>query len=90
MSLIAILVSLVIFTIIFVIVFNRLKIAQVPTSQSGKDPRVETQETIDKVIEQQNKDKVQYEQTDQVSPRPFDSLCSLRVCAQPFLQNGRA
>ena len=68
LSLIAILVSLVIFTIIFVIVFNRLKIAQVPTSQSGKDPRVETQETIDKVIEQQNKDKVQYEQTDQVSP----------------------
>ena len=68
LSLIAILVSLVIFTIIFVIVFNRLKIAQVPTSQSGKDPRVETQETVDKVIEQQNQEKIEIEQTDEGIP----------------------
>lgn len=66
MSLIAILIALVIFTIIFVIVFNRLKIAQVPTSQSGKDPRVETQETIDKVIEQQNQEKIEFEKDDAI------------------------
>ena len=61
LSLIAIVISLLIFTILFIVVFNRLKIAQVPTSQSGKDPRVETQETIDKVIEQQNQEKIEFE-----------------------------
>src|SRR3990167_8164426 len=65
LSLIAILISLVVFTIIFVIVFNRLNIGSTPTGQSGKDPRVETQETIDKVIEQQNKEKIEIEQTDE-------------------------
>ena len=65
LSLIAILISLLIFTILFIVVFNRLKIAQIPTGQSGKDPRVETQETIDKVIQQQNKEKIEFEQTDE-------------------------
>ena len=63
LSLILILVSLVVFTILFIVVFNKLKI--IPTTQSGTDPRKETQETIDKVIEQQNKEKIEIEQTDE-------------------------
>lgn len=66
LSLIAILISLLIFTILFIVVFNRLQVSPIP--QSGADPRKETQETIDKVIEQQNKEKIKFEQTDQVSP----------------------
>jgi len=66
LSLIAIVISLLIFTILFIVVFNKLKL--VPTTQSGSDPRVETQEIVDKIIEQQKQDKAQYEQTDQVSP----------------------
>src|SRR3989344_1363183 len=63
LSLIAILISLLIFTILFIVVFNKLKI--IPTTQSGTDPRKETQETIDKVIEQQNKEKIEFEQMDE-------------------------
>ena len=63
MSLIAIVISLLIFTILFIVVFNKLKIS--PTSQSGTDPRKDAQETIDKVIEQQNQEKIEFEQTDE-------------------------
>ena len=63
LSLIAIVISLLIFTILFIVVFNKLKL--VPTTQSGSDPRVETQETVDKIIEQQNKEKIEFEQTDE-------------------------
>jgi len=66
LSLILILISLVVFTILFIVVFNKLKI--IPTTQSGTDPRKETQETIDKVIEQQNKEKIDFEQMDDVNP----------------------
>jgi len=66
LSLILILISLVVFTILFIVVFNKLQIS--PTSQSGGDPRKETQETIDKVIEQQNKEKIDFEQMDDVNP----------------------
>src|SRR3990167_2150070 len=60
LSLIAIVISLLIFTILFIVVFNRLKISPFP--QSGTDPRKETQETIDKVIEQQNQEKIEFEE----------------------------
>ena len=66
LSLILILISLVVFTILFIVVFNKLKI--IPTTQSGADPRKQTQETIDKVIEQQNKEKIEFEKADQVFP----------------------
>ena len=63
LSLIAIVISLLIFTILFIVVFNKMQIS--PISQSGGDPRKETQETIDKVIEQQNKEKIEFEQMDE-------------------------
>jgi len=63
LSLIAIVISLLIFTILFIVVFNKMQIS--PISQLGADPRKETQETIDKVIEQQNKEKIEFEQMDE-------------------------